>query len=102
MDNPIHAMAQQATDIMLYIPDDKASLMTSITFSLKKIIEICVIQHNDNIWQLFPHIGIMVSLSFLIPTRKGGDSMVILLISFLYSIVASVISYYICKWLDGE
>ena len=25
-----------------------------------------------------------------------------LMVSFIFSIVASVIAYYICKWLDGE
>ena len=33
--------------------------------------------------------------------RKGGVIMEVF-ISFLLSVVASVIAYYICKWLDGE
>ena len=34
-----------------------------------------------------------------IPAREGGEP-VILLYSFILSVAASVIAYYICKWLD--
>lgn len=33
--------------------------------------------------------------------QKGGESMT-LLDSFILPILASVVAYYICKWLDGE
>lgn len=34
--------------------------------------------------------------------QKGGLTLFDLIISFVLSVVASVIAYYICKWLDGE
>jgi hypothetical protein len=34
--------------------------------------------------------------------QKGGDSMIEILISFLISLMASVVSYYICKWLERK
>ena len=37
----------------------------------------------------------------LIWRRKGGD-VVRILISFLVSVMASVVGYYVCKWLDGD
>lgn len=40
-------------------------------------------------------------LSHPIRQRKGGACMEII-ISFFLSIVASIIAYYVCKWLDGE
>jgi len=40
-------------------------------------------------------------LSLLIWQQKGGADMSIL-ISFLVSVIASIVGYYICKWLDGD
>lgn len=34
--------------------------------------------------------------------RKGGSAVTELLVSFLISVVASIVAYYICKWLDGD
>lgn len=33
---------------------------------------------------------------------KGGSAVTELLVSFLISVVASIVAYYICKWLDGD
>lgn len=35
-------------------------------------------------------------------TERGCATMSELLISFLLSVLASVVAYYICKWLDGD
>lgn len=40
-------------------------------------------------------------LSLLIWQQKGGVNMSIF-ISFLVSVAASVVGYYVCKWLDGD
>ena len=40
-------------------------------------------------------------LSLLIWQQKGGVNMSIF-ISFLDSVAASVVGYYVCKWLDGD
>ena len=38
-----------------------------------------------------------------IPTRiMWTDIVEIIIISFLVSVTAGVVSYYICKWLDGD
>ena len=34
--------------------------------------------------------------------QKGGMSCMNFFTSFLLSIVASIVAYYICKWLDGD
>ena len=34
--------------------------------------------------------------------QKGGYAIVNSILSFMLSILASVIAYYICKWLDGK
>ena len=34
--------------------------------------------------------------------QQEGGAVLDLLIAFLISVVASVVAYYICKWLDGE
>lgn len=34
--------------------------------------------------------------------RGGGSAVTELLVSFLISVVASIVAYYICKWLDGD
>ena len=34
--------------------------------------------------------------------QQEGGGVLDLLIAFLVSVVASVVAYYICKWLDGE
>lgn len=33
---------------------------------------------------------------------KGGSAVSKYLVSFLISVVASIVAYYICKWLDGD
>ena len=43
----------------------------------------------------------MHMLSLLIWQQKGGACMEIF-VSFLVSVAASIVSYYICKWLDGD
>jgi len=43
----------------------------------------------------------MHTLSLLIWQQKGGVG-VSILISFLVSVAASIIGYYVCKWLDGD
>ena len=42
---------------------------------------------------------IMVLLS-TIPSQEGGECIV--MVSFILSVVASIVAYYVCKWLDGE
>ena len=34
--------------------------------------------------------------------QKGGVLLLDTILSFMLSILASVIAYYVCKWLDGE
>ena len=34
--------------------------------------------------------------------REGGENVVELICTFLVSVGASVVAYYICKWLDGN
>ena len=36
------------------------------------------------------------------PRSEGGERPVYILEMFLLSVLASVVAYYICKWLDGE
>ena len=36
-----------------------------------------------------------------IPVQEGGAVMEVLA-SFILSVMASVVAYYICKWFDGE
>ena len=38
----------------------------------------------------------------LLQQKGGGMLMDELLTTFLVSVLAGVVSYYICKWLDGE
>ena len=45
--------------------------------------------------------GIIMSYAVDSFQQEGGGLMD-LAISFFLSVVASVIAYYICKWLDGE
>ena len=45
--------------------------------------------------------GIIEALSHPFWQQKGGEYMAIL-ISFLVSVEAGVVSYYICNWLDGD
>ena len=44
---------------------------------------------------------ILTLLSHPIWQQKGG-AYVAILISFLVSVIAGIVSYYICKWLDGD
>ena len=48
-----------------------------------------------------PPYGIIAALSHPIWQQKGGVY-VSEVISFLVSVLASVVGYYICKWLDGD
>ena len=34
--------------------------------------------------------------------RKGGASAVNIIIAFMVSVAAGVVTHYICKWLDGH
>lgn len=34
--------------------------------------------------------------------HEGGENVAESILSFLVSVVASVVAYYICKWLDGD
>lgn len=34
--------------------------------------------------------------------QEGGESNMQLITSFILSIMASIVAYYICKWLDGD
>lgn len=34
--------------------------------------------------------------------QKGGLTLQDLFISFILSVLASIVAYYVCKWLDGE
>ena len=45
---------------------------------------------------------IILELSLPIWQQKGGVVMTDILISFLISVTANVVSYYVCKWLDGN
>lgn len=45
--------------------------------------------------------NIIAMLSLPIWQQKGGVSFAIL-VSFLISVMASVVGYYISKWLDGD
>lgn len=36
------------------------------------------------------------------PRSEGGEGHMTILTSFILSVLASVVAYYICKWLDGE
>lgn len=45
--------------------------------------------------------NIMTMLSHPFWQQKGGANLVTI-ISFFVSVVADVVSYYICKWLDGS
>ena len=52
-------------------------------------------------YTLFAHCDIIPMLSHPIRQRKGGVHMDSIL-SFLVSVMAGIVSYYICKWLDGN
>ena len=45
--------------------------------------------------------GIIILLPHPFRQRKGGAEMSIL-ISFLVTVLANVVSYYICKWADSN
>ena len=34
--------------------------------------------------------------------REGGVYYMEILLSFIFSIMASVVAYYLCKWFDGD
>ena len=38
----------------------------------------------------------------LLSTKKGGELGMEYIFSFILSVGASVVAYYICKWLDGK
>ena len=44
---------------------------------------------------------IIIMLPSPIPVQEGGAIMEVLA-SFILSVMASVVAYYICRWLDGE
>ena len=38
-----------------------------------------------------------------IQVEKGGESIMLdMIVSFIFSVLASVVAYYVCKWLDDE
>jgi hypothetical protein len=41
-------------------------------------------------------------LSSQYPATGGGVIMLEYIISFIVSVVAGIVAYYICKWLDGD
>lgn len=53
----------------------------------------------------FPYVNfcdIIVLLSYPFRQRKGGAGLTEYLYPFLISVMAGVVSYYVCKWLDGD
>lgn len=66
-------------------------ILVTILIENKQKYEYCI---NEIRWY-----NMIVTAPILV--QEGGDVLEILL-SFILSIVASVIAYYICKWLDGE
>ena len=45
---------------------------------------------------------IIFVLSPLEMQQKGGDFMLEDIIAFFFSVMASIVAYYICKWFDGK
>jgi hypothetical protein len=45
--------------------------------------------------------AIIAVLPHLLSQRRGGEHMHIL-INLLLTIIASIVSYYVCKWLDDQ
>ena len=41
-------------------------------------------------------------LSYPIWQQEGGGHVTSVIVSFLVSVVAGIVAYYICKWLDGN
>ena len=46
--------------------------------------------------------GIIKALSHPFWQQKGGVGLIALLVSFLVSVLASIVGCYVCKWLDGD
>ncbi len=46
-------------------------------------------------------VRVIIIMLSLPPTQEGGEIMSII-IAFLISVAAGVVSYYICKWLDRD
>ena len=51
---------------------------------------------------LLPVSGDGVMMYMLCSFQREGGVTVTVLVSFIISILASVVAYYICKWLDGD
>ena len=52
---------------------------------------------------MFDIYAILVQLPPPIQVEEGGDPIMLdMIASFILSVLASVIAYYICKWLDEE
>ena len=46
---------------------------------------------------------ILIRLPTPMQVEKGGESIMLdMIVSFIFSVLASVVAYYICKWLDDE
>ena len=46
---------------------------------------------------------ILIRLPPPMQVEKGGESIMLdMIVSFIFSVLASVVAYYICKWLDDE
>ena len=60
-----------------------------------------VFMNNGLLWH-FRHCGIIYTVVAPSLATEGGGVHLNILISFLVSVVAGVVSYYICKWLDGD
>ena len=56
--------------------------------------------HKDALIVLYQtFVRVIIIVLSLPPTQEGGEIMSII-IAFLISVAAGVVSYYICKWLD--
>lgn len=52
--------------------------------------------------QFYIKIDIIYNVATPRQAQKGGLTLQDLFISFILSVLASIVAYYVCKWLDGE
>jgi len=51
---------------------------------------------------VFAHMRVIVIIAAAPPSRKEVSHMEVLITTFLVSVAAGIVSYFFCKWLDGN
>ena len=72
---------------------DKIMMNNIIFYGISWFIELFIFA----IW-FYGKMNILLGLIY----HEGGENVAESILSFLVSVVASIVAYYICKWLDGD